>query len=356
MVGRSDDWSLIDAYDYDLPPERIARVPAEPRSSAKLLVGTGDKPYTVTVADLGDLLEPGDVVVVNDSKVVPARFHVERESGGRVEVLLLAPQGVMFEALIRPNARIRAGELLYLSGSPVFRVHEGGTESSGLRIRLVEVLGDAVFSQGEIPLPPYLAGVTIDPQRYQTVYAKRPGSVAAPTAGLHFDAPLLADLERRGIEIVSVDLEVGLGTFAPVKERELARHTIHSERYRVTPEAVEHISAATRVVAIGTTVVRTLETVAHGGDLVGSSQLFIRPGFDFRCVDLVLTNFHVPRSTLVALVAAAIGSRWRTLYEYALANDFRFLSLGDAMLIPTNRPRGTDVLRWSRPDIVPSTS
>jgi S-adenosylmethionine:tRNA ribosyltransferase-isomerase len=243
----------------------------------------------------------------------------------------------MFEALVRPNARVQDGELLYVDERPVFRVCATGEQSSGLRTRYVEVLGDAVFALGEIPLPPYLEGVTIDPDRYQTVYANRPGSVAAPTAGLHFDAELLDDLARRGIEVVRVELEVGLGTFAPVKERELAKHVMHAERYRVSEAVFERISSARRVVAIGTTVVRTLETIGHGGALTGSSELFIVPGFDFRCVDLLLTNFHVPKSTLLALVAAAIGSRWRVLYQYALANDFRFLSLGDAMLIPTGR-------------------
>jgi S-adenosylmethionine:tRNA ribosyltransferase-isomerase len=163
---------------------------------------------------------------------------------------------------------------------------------------------------------------------------------------LHFDAPLLADLAQRGIEVVRVELEVGLGTFAPLKERELAKHEIHRERYQVSPAAYERIASAQRVVAIGTTVVRTLETVAHGGALAGTSDLFIVPGFQFHCVDLLLTNFHVPRSTLLALVAAAIGPRWRELYRYALANDFRFLSLGDAMLIPTNRPVGETVNRF----------
>jgi len=337
LVSPNDDWSLIDAYDYALAPERIARVPAEPRSSAKLLVGLTDEPYAVTVAELGSLLDEGDVVVVNDSKVVPARFHVQRATGGSVEVLLLATDGAKFEALIRPNARIRDDELLYRDHEPVFRVCGGGVASSGLQTRIVEVLGDAVFSYGEIPLPPYLAGVSIDPDRYQTVYANRPGSVAAPTAGLHFDEALLGDLRQRGIDVVRVELEVGLGTFAPVKERELDKHEMHAERYSVTPEALERIGGARRVVAIGTTVVRTLETIAHGGELCGASSLFIRPGFEYRAVDLLLTNFHVPRSTLLALVAAAVGSRWRDLYQYALANDFRFLSLGDAMLIPTNR-------------------
>jgi S-adenosylmethionine:tRNA ribosyltransferase-isomerase len=328
---------VIDSYDYELPSDRIARVPAEPRSSAKLLVGLEDPPSVTTVADLGSLLKEGDVVVVNDSKVVPARFHVHRGTGGQVEVLLLSPHGAMFEALVRPNARVQNGELLYIDDRPVFRVSGIGEQSSGLRTRYVEVLGDAVFALGEIPLPPYLEGVTIDPDRYQTIYANRPGSVAAPTAGLHFDAELLGDLARRGIEVVRVELEVGLGTFAPVKERELANHVMHAERYRVSEDAFERISSARRVVAIGTTVVRTLETIGRGGALTGSSELFIVPGFDFRCVDLLLTNFHVPKSTLLALVAAAIGSRWRVLYEYALANDFRFLSLGDAMLIPTGR-------------------
>jgi S-adenosylmethionine:tRNA ribosyltransferase-isomerase len=329
------DWSLTRAYHYELPREAIARVPAEPRSAARLLVALGDEVRHCRVRDLPGLLEPGDLVVVNDSRVIPARLHASRATGGQVEILLLGRRAEGFEALVRPNRRVREGERLLIAGTEGIEV--GGIANPAGPTRIVRVLDDSVLSVGEIPLPPYLAGVTLDPQRYQTVFARNPGSVAAPTAGLHLDAEVLGGLARRGIEVVAVELQVGLDTFSPVREDRMVEHKIHGERYRVTEEVAAKVASARRVVAIGTTVVRTLETVATSGALEGMSELFITPGYRFRAVDVLLTNFHVPSSTLVALVAAAIGERWRELYQLALAEGYRFLSLGDAMLIPTGR-------------------
>jgi len=329
------DWSLTQAYHYELPREAIARTPAEPRSSARLLVALDEEVRHRHVWDLPELLQPGDLVVVNDSRVIPARLHAHRSTGAQVEILLLGARDEGFEALVKPNRRIREGERLLVDGVEAIEVGLEARASGPTRI--VRLLDDTVLSRGEIPLPPYLAGVTLDPERYQTVYARNPGSVAAPTAGLHLDERLLAGLRRRGIEVAAVELHVGLDTFAPVREDRMVEHRIHGERYFVSEDVHAKVVRARRVVAIGTTVVRTLETVAATGRREGVSELFITPGYEFRAVDVVLTNFHVPSSTLVALVAAAIGERWRALYELALAEGYRFLSLGDAMLIPTNR-------------------
>lgn len=331
------DWKLTRSYHYELPRDAIARTPAEPRSAARLLVALAEEVRHSHVKDLPDLLEPGDLVVVNDSRVIPARLRAHRATGGLVEVLLLGARAEGFEALVRPNRRVREGELLWVDGVPGLEV--GGTANPGGPTRVVRLLDEAVLARGEIPLPPYLAGITLDPARYQTVFARNPGSVAAPTAGLHLDDAVLDALRQREIEVVTVELQVGLDTFSPVREDRMVEHKIHGERYHVAEEVAAKVASAKRVVAIGTTVVRTLETVATSGCLEGVSELFITPGYQFRAVDVLLTNFHVPSSTLVALVAAAIGERWRMLYQLALAEGYRFLSLGDAMLIPTNRPR-----------------
>ncbi len=339
MSNQYEESGLTAAYDYGLPQERIARVPAEPRSSARLLVDLGTSIADSTVADLARWLRPGDLVVVNDTRVVPARIHLTRGSGGRVEVLLLGRSENGMEALLKPGRRLKPGEELFIGEAAALRVMDVVGDPSNSAARLVEVLDEeALAAAGEVPLPPYLKGVSVPMERYQTIYARRPGSVAAPTAGLHLDRPVLEGLQQAGVRVVAIDLQVGMGTFAPVKVERLDDHEMHSERYEVSRETWEAVVGAERVVAIGTTVVRTLETVALTGELMGESALFIRPGFDFRVVDLLLTNFHVPRSTLLALVAAAIGGRWRELYRHAIDHDYRFLSFGDCMLVPVGRP------------------
>jgi len=302
--------------DYELPPELIAQHPAGRRDASRLLVyerATGSIHHR-TFGELPDELH-GELVVVNDTKVVPARIPIEKPRG---EVLLLERlEDGTWEALARPTRRLRPGrrygpvELLEHLGEGRWRLRLDGEPA------------------GETPLPPYITEPLGDPSRYQTVYAREPGSAAAPTAGLHFTPELLG-----GLEPVRVTLHVGLDTFRPVTEGRLEDHHIHGERYEVEPEAWEGIRAADRVLAVGTTTVRVLETLARGGPLSGRTELFITPGFEFRRVDALLTNFHLPRSTLLALVMAFAGvEETRDLYRLAVEERYRFYSFGDAMLI-----------------------
>jgi S-adenosylmethionine:tRNA ribosyltransferase-isomerase len=305
--------------DYDLPGELIAQQPAVPRDASRLLVyerATGAVRHRA-LADLPGELD-GELVVVNDTRVVPARLHLRRESGGAAEILLLERlEGDEWEALARPSRRLGAGERL----GPVELLEPLG--EGRWRIRLE---GEP---DGETPLPPYIVEPLADPERYQTVYAQEPGSAAAPTAGLHFTPELLGRLD-----VERVTLHVGLDTFRPLAVDELERHQLHGERYRVTPEAWARIAAAGRVLAVGTTTVRVLETIARDGVLAGRTSLYVLPGFRFRRVDALLTNFHLPRSTLLALVMAFAGvEQVRDLYRLAVAERYRFYSFGDAMLI-----------------------
>jgi S-adenosylmethionine:tRNA ribosyltransferase-isomerase len=306
----------VSELDYELPPELIAQHPADRRDASRLLVydrASGAIRHR-TFAELPD--ELGDeLVVVNDTKVVPARIPIESPKG---EVLLLERVGDgVWEGLARPTRRLKAGrrygpvELLEHLGDGRWRLRLDGEPA------------------GETPLPPYITEPLSDPSRYQTVYAREPGSAAAPTAGLHFTPELLARLDP-----VRVTLHVGLDTFRPVTEERLEEHRIHGERYEVEPAAWERIRAAERVLAVGTTTVRVLETLARGGPLAGRTELFIAPGFEFRRVDALLTNFHLPRSTLLALVMAFAGvEETRRLYRLAVDERYRFYSFGDAMLI-----------------------
>ncbi|HEU4448495.1 MAG TPA: tRNA preQ1(34) S-adenosylmethionine ribosyltransferase-isomerase QueA [Gaiellaceae bacterium] len=306
--------------DYDLPPELIAQRPAGRRDESRLLVherGSGRTRHR-RFRDLPAELPAGALVVVNDTRVVPARLRLRRPTGGQAEVLLLEPLGEgLWEALARPTRRLRTGMRL----GPVELVeHLGGGR---WRLRLE---GEPA---GETPLPPYVTEPLADPERYQTVYADEAGSAAAPTAGLHFTPELLA-----GVEIERVTLHVGLDTFRPVTAEELDDHELHSERYAVEPAAWERIAAAETVVAVGTTTVRVLESLARGAPLSGRTSLFVTPGFEFRRVDALVTNFHLPRSTLLALVMAFAGvEETRRLYRLAIEERYRFYSFGDAMLL-----------------------
>ena len=318
-------------FDYDLPLEAIGQVPAEPRDSARLLVD-GDPIRHRTVADLADEVLPGDLVVVNDTRVLPARFHLRKSSGGAIEVLLLEPTGQHHEwrALVRPGKRLRVGAVLELDHEPVMEV-VGQLDDGRRVVRLLTE--DLLDTAGEVPLPPYITEPLADPERYQTVYANDPGSVAAPTAGLHLTPQVLERFAERGIDVATVDLRVGLGTFRPITTDSVLDHEMHRESYRVTASTWERIIGAERVVAIGTTTVRTLESVAATGHLTGSTDLFIHRGFDWQVVDVLLTNFHVPRSSLLVMIDAFVGARWREIYRTALAEGYRFLSFGDAMLL-----------------------
>jgi S-adenosylmethionine:tRNA ribosyltransferase-isomerase len=333
--------ATMDEFDYDLPEEAIAQAPAEPRDAARLLVdrGPGAPPQHAHVRDLPDLLQPGDLVVVNDTRVIPARLHLRRDTGGAVEVLLLEPvKDDVWEALVRPSRKLRVGEVLrgaHPSGDDL--VVEVGERAEELGVRFVRLITDgdpyeALARHGEVPLPPYIHKQLADPARYQTVYANRPGSVAAPTAGLHLTPAVLDGFAARGIGVERVELVVGLDTFRPVTVDEPADHHIHSEKLVVRPEVLQRCREARRVVAIGTTTVRALESAARG-TLEGSTELFIHGDFDWQVVDVLLTNFHLPRSSLLLLVDAFIGPRWRSLYEGALRDGYRFFSFGDAMLL-----------------------
>ena len=321
----------MDAYDYDLPEGAIAQRPAEPRTSARLLVALGDDEEVThrTVADLPVLLGDGDLVVVNDTRVLPARLFLTKPTGGAVEVLLLERAGDdRWEALVRPSRRVPPGTRLF-DGAVEVAEAEG---DAGDGRRIVRLLADPE-KHGRLALPPYIHEPLADDTRYQTVYARTPGSVAAPTAGLHLTDDLIGRIEAVGAKVARVDLAVGLDTFRPVTAERAEDHVMHSERYRVPEETMAAARQARRVVAIGTTTVRALESAAATGELEGRTRLFIRPGFEFAVVDVLMTNFHLPRSTLLLMLAAFAGDRWRSLYATALRDGYRFLSFGDAMLV-----------------------
>jgi S-adenosylmethionine:tRNA ribosyltransferase-isomerase len=330
-----------DELDYRLPAGLIAQHPAEPRDSARLLVyerGSGSVRHR-RFHHLPDELREGDLIVVNDTRVLPVRVRARRASGGAVEVLLLEPREHGWEALARPYRKLREGE---------------SVQAGDLRLTVLERLGEgrvlvsaeapgsleaALERAGEMPLPPYITKPLDDPGRYQTVYAREPGSAAAPTAGLHFTDALWQRMRERH-ELAAVTLDVGLDTFRPLAEDEVERHHIHSERYRVGAPAAEAIERALaerrRIVAVGTTTVRVLETVfgQPRGPLEGRTRLLITPGHRFSAVGALVTNFHLPRSTLLALVMAFAGvEQTRGLYRTAVSERYRFYSFGDASLI-----------------------
>jgi S-adenosylmethionine:tRNA ribosyltransferase-isomerase len=326
-----------DELDYHLPEAAIAQHPVEPRDAARLLVDRGPRqaPEHRLVADLPELVGPGDVVVVNDTRVRRARLRGRKATGGQVEVLLVAALGDgRWEALVRPGRRLRDGDVVTVGDPGVVTVRVGADLGDGLRE--VHVSGDTE-AVGEVPLPPYIHEPLADAERYQTVYARRLGSAAAPTAGLHLTRAVLAGCEASGARIVPVELVVGLDTFRPITTPEVEAHQMHSEAYRVPQGTWDACASAARVLAVGTTVVRALESAAATGCLEGRTDLFLRPGDELRVVDRLLTNFHVPRTSLLALVAAFVGERWRDLYAQALANGYRFLSFGDAMLLERAR-------------------
>ena len=326
-----------DAFAYDLPEAAIAQTPIEPRDAARLLVdrGAGDGPEDRTVADLPSLVRPGDLLVVNDTRVIPARLRLAKPTGGAVEVLLAERTGDReWTALVRPGRRVPPGTVLHQDGAAVAVVGDAVGDGE----RTVRLLGDEdplalVHRLGSLPLPPYITTALDDPERYQTVFARRPGSAAAPTAGLHLTANVLDRCVAAGAKVAQIDLEVGLGTFAPIRAEHVEDHIVHTERYVIPETTVHAVGRAQRVIAVGTTVVRTLESWAATGRSEGPTDLFIRRGHQFALVDVLLTNFHVPRSSLLVLVDAFIGDRWRDLYATALERGYRFLSFGDAMLL-----------------------
>lgn len=325
--------------DYPLPAERIAQHPLEPRDAARLLVDQGSAaPLHRHVCDIGEFLRDGDVLVVNDSKVIPARLRLTRRTGGAAEALLLDPldpERRTWEAMVRPAKKLKPGEELLSRGVPLVRILGRGAAGD---TTVVELIGEGdplvlLQSHGEMPLPPYITEPLETPDRYQTVYANEPASSAAPTAGLHFTTELLSRLEQGGIRTARVELVVGLDTFKPVSAADPRDHVIHSERYRVPQATIDACREARRVVAVGTTSVRALESAATLGSLEGRTRLFIHRPYEWRVVDVMMTNFHMPRTTLLMMIDAFVGDRWRRLYETALAQHYRFLSFGDAMLL-----------------------
>jgi S-adenosylmethionine:tRNA ribosyltransferase-isomerase len=334
----------LSEFDYDLPSASIAQTPVEPRDRARLLVDRGPDRVLEhrTVADLAAFVRPGDVVVVNTTRVLPARLRLHKPTGGAVEVLLLErlPSGE-WEALVRPSRRVAPGTVL--AAGDGFAVRFGGS-GPGEGTRVVELLMPGGVDQlavldryGIVPLPPYITVPLADPERYQTVFAERPGSVAAPTAGLHLTPAVLEGCREAGARVERVDLVVGMGTFRPMSAPKVEDHHMHAERYRVPAETLAACEAARagggRVVAVGTTTVRALESAALSGQPEGRTELFIHRPWRWRSVEVLMTNFHLPRSSLLVLVDAFVGARWRDLYQTALADGYRFLSFGDAMLL-----------------------
>jgi S-adenosylmethionine:tRNA ribosyltransferase-isomerase len=338
-----------DDFDYELPTDAIAQAPAEPRDSSRLLVlhRASGRIRHARFAEIGRWLHPGDLLVVNDSRVIPARLPATRPGGGAAEILVLRPledDAERWEALVRPSRRLAAGAVLTLSDGQ--RVEVG--ERLGDGTRAVRFDGDPhaiMASSGEMPLPPYIRDRSAPPERYQTVYARPPGSAAAPTAGLHFTPELLDSLEAEGVTRASVTLHVGLDTFRPLEGDYVDEHHIHREWYEIDPSTREALARAARVVAVGTTSVRVLETAGADDAASGWTSLYITPPHRFLAVEALITNFHLPRSSLLLLVTAfvqagmgdadAFAARDRLLgaYRVALDEGYRFFSFGDAMLI-----------------------
>ena len=339
----------VSDFDYELPAELIAQHPLPERSAARLLDGSGAEPVDRLVRDVPTLLRAGDVLVCNDTRVVRARLFGHKASGGALELLVervLADGSVA--AHMRASRKPRAGSVLAMEGGFTAQVLGRWPDAQGALFHL-RFSGDAyelMQAHGHVPLPPYIerADEADDAARYQTVFARRPGAVAAPTASLHFDEALLAAVEARGVQRAFITLHVGAGTFQPIKGERIEEHVMHSERYEVPPQTQRAIAEAKerggRVVAVGTTCVRALESWAASGQPCGDTALFITPGYTFRCVDALLTNFHLPRSTLLMLVSAFAGvERVRALYAHAVAQRYRFFSYGDAMWL-THAERG----------------
>ena len=345
----------VDDFDYELPTDAIAQAPAEPRDASRLMVlhrsNPGELEHT-TFRDVGERLRPGDLLVVNDSRVIPARLPARRRSGGTVEILVLRPLddgSDRWEALVRPSRKVGVGEIVDLVSGDAVEVGERLADG----IRAISFDGDphvVMAEAGEMPLPPYIHDRSAPPERYQTVYARPPGSAAAPTAGLHFTPELLSGLEERGVGRASVTLHVGLDTFRPLEGEFVDEHRIHREWYEI-PAATRDAMAATReagarIVAVGTTAVRVLETAARNDAAAGWTDLYITPPHAFGSVDALITNFHLPRSSLLLLVTAFVQAGMESgatpfeardavvgAYGEALEAGYRFFSFGDAMLI-----------------------
>lgn len=359
---------LSETFDYDLPAHAVAQVPLAQRDQSRLLVSTAAEPRVQhhTVVDLPSLLHDGDLLVVNTTRVLPARLHLRKPTGGAAEVLLVAPlddECRRWRAMVRPGRRLAVGVELGLqptgsvdgaSSGPSGDVYDftvviGAYLPGGHREVEIRCEGDpmeALQIVGEVPLPPYIQTPAVDPERYQTVFADRAASVAAPTAGLHLTEAVLKGCADAGVTVAGVELDIGPGTFVPLTADTIDDHVMHREHYRIPQHTIDlcrsTVAGGGDIVAVGTTVVRTLETWAATGAVEGDTALFITPGFEFAVIDRLLTNFHQPRSTLLVLLEAFMGPGWRDLYATALDDGYRFLSFGDAMLIDRMQPDGIE--------------
>ncbi len=337
----------LEEFDYHLPKELIAQCPAANRDKSRLLHVslTDDRLEDRVFSDIVDYLDEKDVLVLNETKVIPARLFGYKETGAKVELFLLKRlHGNTWETLVKPGRKIHVGDTILFSVPEIKAEIVDKTASGG---RVVTFVYDGIWEElldrvGTMPLPPYIKEYCGDPERYQTVYAEIPGSVAAPTAGLHFTAELLKQIEAKGVKIVKVNLNVGLGTFRPLEEEYIEDHKMHEEYYEVSEEAAATVNAARsaggRVIAVGTTSTRTLETVADENGMLraaaGWTNAYIYPGYRFKIVDGLITNFHLPKSSLLLLVSALAGrDKIFRGYEHAVAEKYRFFSFGDAMLI-----------------------
>lgn len=345
---------LLRDYDYELPPERIAQEPIEPRDAARLLIvpRSGGELAHRRFHDLPEYLEPNDLLVVNETRVSAVRLLGVRENGGAVEVLTLRPaieKGAdIYETLVKPGRRVRIGDILRFDAEGFSAEVLEITPDGGRILRFVADNGGEVTAileaRGRVPLPPYITAPLTNKERYQTVYAKTPGSAAAPTAGLHFTPELLAKIAEKGVGLAKVRLDVGLGTFRPIRTEDITQHKMHGEVFDVPEETAEAVNTCRgRVIAVGTTALRALETAGRCAEVSGASGrikaatgetwIFMYPGFRFRAADGLITNFHQPHSTLLLLVAAFVGTeQMRRAYATALKEEYRFLSFGDAML------------------------
>jgi S-adenosylmethionine:tRNA ribosyltransferase-isomerase len=339
------------AFDYELPESAIAQHPLTERDAARLLVdqGEGNAPTNHIVRDLPDLLEPGDLLVLNTTRVLPARLALRKETGAAVEVLLLerldggslSDSGQSrWEALVRPGRKLPPGTIVRPAEGVGLEVTVEDDLGDGRRAVTIDVEGpllDVLERFGEMPLPPYITEVLAEQERYQTVFSERPASAAAPTAGLHLTPEVLTRCADRGIGRADVELVVGLGTFRPIATDHIEDHVMHGEFFRVPQETLDACARTKanggRVVAVGTTAVRALESAAALGVTGGRTELFIHGDYDFALVDRMMTNFHLPKSSLIVMIDAFIGPRWRNLYADALGDGYRFLSFGDAMLL-----------------------
>jgi S-adenosylmethionine:tRNA ribosyltransferase-isomerase len=335
-------------FNYELPPDLIAQHPLANRTDSRLLelkVDGSDHSYLADrqFKDILSLLQPGDLIVFNDTKVIPARLHGKKETGGNVELLIERISGEKQAWVqIRASKVPKIGSIVHIHNfvGETFPVEMIGYDGRFYEVRFPENIFSLLERFGELPLPPYIEHQPNhdDAQRYQTVVAKNPGAVAAPTAGLHFDEVILQDLKDLGVKQATVTLHVGAGTFTPVREEDLSKHKMHYEWYSIPPETLQAIASTKqngkRVVAIGTTSLRALESYAVNGQSSGETNLFITPGYQFRTIDCLLTNFHLPKSTLLMLVSAFAGvDNIRTAYQHAIQQKYRFFSYGDAMFL-----------------------